>query len=152
MIIITQYGKRVAPDGCVHILNKEEHKCPICNGKLIVRDTKRRKVVNQDGSVTIYYLKRLSCKHCGKLHTQFPDCIIPYRHYAAEVIESELIQSQPDCPADNITVRRWKHIFSALFPYILKNPDLAKPNRRWLAELCHFINIFPETTPSLCLS
>jgi hypothetical protein len=46
---------------------------------------------------------RLTGKECGKLHTEMPDKIQPYKHYSSEVIESTIDYTRSDCPADNAT-------------------------------------------------
>lgn len=33
---------------------------------------------------------RLKCSSCGRLHRELPDCLVPYKHYASEVISSVL--------------------------------------------------------------
>lgn len=37
-----------------------------------------------------YKIRRLECKPCGKLHRELPDCLVPYKQYAAEVISGVL--------------------------------------------------------------
>lgn len=108
MIIISYYKTEIGIDGCISIKSKQQCICPDCGGNLVVRDTKRRKVKNGDGTICTYKLKRMKCKNCRKLHTQIPSCIIPYKHYAADVILSEFETLKSNCPADNATIRRWR--------------------------------------------
>lgn len=70
-------------------------------------------MINQDGSADWYRLRRLKCKDCGKLHTELPDFMIPFKHYGADVIEAELDETRNDCPADDSTISRWKSTFVA---------------------------------------
>lgn len=114
MVIIEKYSTDIAADGFIIIQSKETCGCPICGGELRVRDSKKRRVINQAGDIDMYRLRRLKCKNCGKLHTEIPDCIVPYKHYAAEVVEAELLETRKDCPADNNTTSRWKAIFAAV--------------------------------------
>lgn len=90
MIIISHYSCNLDINGFITIRTNTPFQCPDCEGQLYQRDTKRRKVIQQDGIAQIYQLKRFKCRCCGKFHTVIPDCIVPYRHYAAEVIEGEL--------------------------------------------------------------
>lgn len=76
-----------------------------------MRDSKIRYLRRDDGSKETYSLRRLLCRECGKLHTELPDKIQPYKHYASDVIEAELDESRKDCPADNSTISRWKSEF-----------------------------------------
>lgn len=85
--------------------------CPICFGDLSVRDSKRRQVIESDGSRNHFSLRRLKCNDCGKLHTELPSFMVPHKHYASEVIEAELDGSRNDCHADQSTMDRWKKAF-----------------------------------------
>ena len=33
-----------------------------------------------------FLIRRLKCSNCGRLHRELPDCLVPYKHYASEVI------------------------------------------------------------------
>lgn len=92
--------------------------CPLCSNDLIVRDTKRRHVITDDGSRKTYQLRRLRCKGCGKLHTELPAIVEPYKHYSSAVIEAELDRTRDDCPADTSTMNRWQKSFILMKPQI----------------------------------
>lgn len=58
-------------------------------------------------------IRRLICS-CGKLHNELPDCLVPQKHYASEVIENVVDEvSTPndktteDYPCE-CTMKRWK--------------------------------------------
>lgn len=59
-------------------------------------------------------LRRLYCKHCKKLHLELPDCLVPRKHYALEVIEN--VVDDVSTPEDETTetypvektMARWK--------------------------------------------
>lgn len=87
--------------------------CPICSGSLKVRDTKRRRLICTVSEIKVryYQLRRLRCQHCGKLHTELPDCMRPYKHYEADAIQAEIDGSQENPIADEITLRRWRAEF-----------------------------------------
>ena len=85
--------------------------CPLCSGDLSVRDSKRRQVIESDGSRSHFSLRRLKCNDCGKLHTELPSFMVPHKHYASEVIEAELDGTRDDCHADQSTMNRWKRVF-----------------------------------------
>lgn len=84
----------------------------------MVRDSKLRHVINQDGSTDWYSLRRLKCRECNKLHTELPDFMQPYKHHSSEVIEAELDESRDDRPADDSTISRWKTFFRKATQYI----------------------------------
>ncbi len=90
--------------------------CPICSGALKVRDTKRRKLIctTEEIVVRTYRLRRLYCTDCGKLHTELPDCMQPYKHYEADAIQAEIDSSQENPNADESTLRRWRTEFHRL--------------------------------------
>ncbi len=35
-------------------------------------------------------IRRLYCENCHRLHNELPDCLVPYKHYAAETISGVL--------------------------------------------------------------
>jgi hypothetical protein len=53
----------------------------------------------------------MRCETCGKLHTELPDCMQPYKHYEADAIQSEIDGSKENPSADESTLRRWKTEF-----------------------------------------
>ena len=82
--------------------------CPCCKGKMSVRDSRKRKVILADGREQIFFLRRLQCKNCRRVHLEMPDLMLPYKHYAKQVICCALDSGFLDCPADNSTIVRWK--------------------------------------------
>lgn len=59
-------------------------------------------------------LRRLVCKSCGKLHTELPDFMQPYKHYEADAIQAEIDGSQENPLADDNTLKRWRNEFRLL--------------------------------------
>jgi hypothetical protein len=88
--------------------------CPLCGGRLTYRDSRPRKLKNLFGEVSNFLLRRLRCEECGKLHTEIPDIIQPYKHYDSETIQSVIdgTDSAQGCAADDSTIRRWKTSFA----------------------------------------
>jgi uncharacterized protein YbaR (Trm112 family) len=62
--------------------------CPKCHGELELRDRRRRSVIDAEGRQHVCSVRRLRCKRCGRLHTELPDFIVPYKRYSAAVIVS----------------------------------------------------------------
>ena len=63
-----------------------------------------------------YLIRRLKCsnKKCGRLHNELPDCICPYKHYDAGLIEdvvdgvvSEEDTETEDYPCEG-TMKHWR--------------------------------------------
>lgn len=109
MIRITRYCVVTDKDhpGCFRILNKDIPICPKCGSVLSGYDTRKRIVINEYGEKTQYYLNRLRCPVCNKVHTEIPDFILPYKNYEKEVIDSVLMGWKHECFADDSTIRRW---------------------------------------------
>ena len=61
-----------------------------------------------------FLIRRLKCSSCGRLHRELPDCLVPYKHYASEVISGVLdgiISPDDEDSADfpcEMTMRRWR--------------------------------------------
>lgn len=106
MIVLNNYHI-VAKNERYSVVSKESRVCPICQGPLKVRDSKRRKVILAEGEVRTFHLRRLKCTHCGVLHVELPDLFVPYKHYSRNVIEMALVGSLTSCPAENSTIYRW---------------------------------------------
>jgi len=100
--------------GIFTITAKENICCPLCNGELIYRDSRPRKLKNLLGEVWNFFLRRLRCQVCKKLHTELPSIIQPYKHYDSNAIQSVLDGSVNTSTfvADVSTIRRWKTEFA----------------------------------------
>jgi hypothetical protein len=80
---------------------------------MAAHDTRERGVFRYEGDREIYRLRRLKCSVCGKLHTELPDFILPFKRYDAQTIQATLDES-PDncCTADESTMARWRRDFA----------------------------------------
>lgn len=89
--------------------------CPVCkNGHLHPRDIRKRCHKLAGGVREWYIIRRLKCGECGRLHNELPDCLVPYKHYDAQLIEdvvdgtvSEEDPETEDYPCEN-TMKHWK--------------------------------------------
>jgi len=68
---------------------------------------------HEGGSRSLFLIRRLKCTHCGRLHRELPDCLIPYKHYSSEVISGVLDgvvnsddKDSEDYPCES-TIARW---------------------------------------------
>lgn len=107
MIIIYHY-QIVTKNGLYYAKSEGTIFCPICGGRLKVRDSRRRQIISADGKVRVFSLRRLRCMSCGKLHEELPDLFLPHKHYSREVIENYLSGALCFCPAENSTIYRWR--------------------------------------------
>ena len=63
-----------------------------------------------------YRIRRLKCTNgkCGKLHNELPDCICPYKHYDAGLIEdvADGVASEEDLETEDYpcagTMKHWR--------------------------------------------
>lgn len=92
--------------------------CPRCRGELKPYDRRHRRLIDEKGTKHVYCVRRLRCRRCGRLHTELPDFIVPYKRYSAEVIVSVSESEEADVPYEERTrqkIRAWyKRIASHL--------------------------------------
>ena len=87
--------------------------CPVCGEPLSYRDSCVRIMRLEGGMKRRFLIRRLKCSNCGRLHRELPDCLVPYKHYASEVISGVLdgiVTPEDDDSADypcEMTMRRW---------------------------------------------
>ena len=60
--------------------------CPICEGVLVYRDSRKRIRRKEGGAKEHLQIRRFRCRACQSLHNELPDCLVPHKHYEAEVI------------------------------------------------------------------
>ena len=106
MVILTNYRIH-ATKTRTYIETEEVHPCSRCLGELRPRDTKVRKVIDADGKIYVYHLRRLKCRNCGASHVELPDFIVPHKHYTRRAIEMALNDTNSSCLAENSTINRW---------------------------------------------
>ena len=95
--------------------------CPCCNRSLEVIGSRKRKYINIEGIKQTLIIRRLRCVSCRKIHHELPDILVPYKRYDSESIESTLSSNlNLTVAADESTIKRWKHWFKELAPYLLR--------------------------------
>lgn len=102
----------------IAIISSEKIPCPICGGKLSGRDSRVRQLIGADGNVMRLRIRRLRCKGCGRIHSELPDIVQPFKHYASAVIQEVLDGNTDGCPAEDSTIRRWRLEFASAVKYI----------------------------------
>ncbi|MBC3805692.1 hypothetical protein GH808_14890 [Acetobacterium fimetarium] len=72
----------------------------------------------EGGTKQFIQIERLKCNHCERLHNALPDFLVPYKHYAAEIISGVLdnVISADDLDAEDYpceqTMKRWQRWFN----------------------------------------
>lgn len=101
------------------INSQEECICPCCGSPLKYRDSRKRVHRIAGGGKEWYLIRRLKCSSdkCGRLHNELPDCLCPYKHYDAGLIEdvvdgvvSEADTETEDYPCEG-TMKHWRWWF-----------------------------------------
>ena len=83
-------------------------------GVLIFRDYCKRTVRHDDGEAETFFIPRHKCSDpsCGKIHRMLPDFMVPFKHYAEDVISDSINdsaeQSQVCDGPSAATIDRWK--------------------------------------------
>ena len=90
MVIISEYDVIATGNSEYFCRSYETPACPCCSGDLIYRDRRRRIMRTFGGKASYIQLRRLRCLACRRLHLELPDCLVPQKHYALEVVEDVL--------------------------------------------------------------
>ena len=95
----------------MHVRSKEKPVCPICGKLLSCIGSRLRHFINGLGEKKRFFIRRLRCSGCRKIHHEIPDCLVPYKRYSAKVIEQIISSRGPGgCvtgyPCEEITMRR----------------------------------------------
>lgn len=72
------------------MVQKDQTKCPKCDGELYYYDSVYRVVKSTGGVKKKILLQRLKCSSCGCTHRVIPNDILPYYRYEREVIQGVL--------------------------------------------------------------
>ncbi len=118
MIIISNYTLVLKDDIGVFVESSENsHLCPVCQGMLRYRDSRPRIRKKEGGIKEHLMIRRFHCQNCHSYHNELPDCLVPYKHYEAEVIAGVLDEvilpddlDSEDYPSFN-TMLRWLQWF-----------------------------------------
>lgn len=115
MVIISKYEVNYKEENIL-IDSKEDCCCPDCGSPLKYRDRRQRVHKVAGGEKEWYLIRRLKCTNgkCRRLHNELPDCMCPYKHYDAGLIEDvvEGIISEDDLETEDYpcekTMNHWK--------------------------------------------
>lgn len=94
------------------------HVCPVCQGILRYRDSRRRIRKKEGGAKENLIIRRFHCEHCHSYHNELPDCLVPFKHYETEVISGVLdeVISSEDLDSEDrpsfMTMLRWLQWFA----------------------------------------
>lgn len=116
MVIISNYEIEYNEKKDIFINSKEMCICPYCGSQLKYRDSRLRVHKVAGGKKEWYLIRRLKCANdkCGRFHNELPDCLCPYKHYDAGLIEDVVdgvingddLETE-DYPCEG-TIKHWK--------------------------------------------
>lgn len=52
-------------------------------------------MIAEEGSKIILIIRRMKCPHCGRIHHELPDCIVPYKRCCVELI-AKAVSNDPE--------------------------------------------------------
>ncbi len=97
-----------------YVRSAEVNGCPYCEGSLTVIGSRPRTRRPPDGTRQILIIRRLYCEACERIHHELPDCLIPYKRYDAESLETLATEGRAAAiAADESTLQRWEAWFRA---------------------------------------
>ena len=118
--LLYQSGRGLAT---IFLLNGSDYQCPHCKeGHLIYRDHCKRKVIYETGDFEWIFIPRHRCDNpaCNRISRMLPAMLIPYKHYAEEVIsdtlDGRITPADSDDRPSERTSTRWSH-------WLLANED-----------------------------
>ena len=113
MVIISDYRINAIGDSEYQCESHEAPTCPCCGEPLFYRNRRKRIMKTYGGVESHIWVRRLKCKKCNKLHTELPDCLVPYKHYATEVIENVVdeVMTEDDDRTEEYPCEETMHIW-----------------------------------------
>jgi hypothetical protein len=75
-------------------------------------------MIDSNGDKTAFYIRRLFCHKCDRLHHELPDFLVPYKRHSAQTIEAVIRGKTGPKFCDRLIHRvgRW---WKAVFPYFM---------------------------------
>lgn len=98
------------------IRSREKSICPICEHLLNVIGSRKRGIIEDDGTKKMLIIRRLRCECCNRIHHELPSEIVPYKRYSSEAIEKSICGTNNEA-CEFSTIRSWKIWFYLLEEY-----------------------------------
>ncbi len=138
-------GKQAWKRKLFYIRSSETCTCPLCDNELGVIGSRKRTLIQADGTEIKLIIRRLKCrgKNCSRIHHELPDRVVPYKRHESETIE-QIITSADETktthPCEAATVYRIKVWFSLLREYFENSiqalKELYRNNAVLYGKLC----------------
>lgn len=140
MVLISDYIVVRNRSGLEECVSKESPLCPVCGKPLKYRDSRIRIYKSYNGLKRLLRIRRLKCSGkggCGRLHNELPEFLVPYKHYASEIVENVIDGVSTPCdpttedyPCEK-TMQRWTVWFS-VHRFLFEITALLLKNRKSL--------------------
>ena len=118
----------------------------------MVAGSRKRILREADGERSVLIIRRLRCKHCGRIHHELPDVIVPYKHHSAEAIEEILKERKTETyPCEASTALRLRRWFSLLREYFERALRAIRYIHRQDEVICQELSALISLTPA-CLA
>ncbi|WHH59850.1 DUF6431 domain-containing protein [Petroclostridium sp. X23] len=89
----------------------------MCEHSMDVIGSRKRGVIESAGEKKHLVIRRLCCSHCGRVHHELPDILVPYKRYSSQTIEAGIGDTRNDLPCERSTIRIWQIWFALLEKY-----------------------------------
>ena len=76
-------------------------------------------MIDKDGNKIKFYIKRLYCENCKRIHHELPDCITPYKRHCTETIEKITTGYSDETQCEERTIRRLLTWWKTILPYFI---------------------------------
>jgi hypothetical protein len=78
---------------------------------------RKRKQILPDSKVITLKIRRLKCRHCGKIHHELPDSVVPYKRHCTQTINSIINAKDDMIYCEESTISRIKAWWSGMQRY-----------------------------------
>lgn len=138
-----------------YVKSREAAHCPCCDGCLAVVGSRKRFLIQPDGSKIWLIIRRLYCPHCNRIHHELPDMVMPYKRYSTQAVE-EILSGTTSVPipvaCENSTMRRiriWFFLLRSYFERCLQSlKQLFQTDAEFLIEIDKMIPLEVATLPA----
>ena len=110
----------------------------MCGVTLSRRSWRGRMMIDGGGSKILFFIRRLWCNSCERIHHELPDIFVPYKRHSAETILKIIDDDAGSAPCESSTISRILLWWQVVIPYFI---NIFK-------SLCHKLGILYNGTPA----
>jgi hypothetical protein len=118
MVIVSKFKLIENLKRIFFVRSGEQNLCPCCNGALKVIGSRNRKYIDNSGEQITLVIRRLRCCHCGRIHHELPNILIPFKRHCSDSMETVVAGNiKLTVAADETTLWRWRVWFQVMVKY-----------------------------------